>query len=184
MHGTRREPKHRLAITWALLFAALHLGCGYKLVRPPSAASGGAQPLVVSVPPLVNDSFEPGIDFLLTDALRREFLRRGGVRLVDAPGGADVVIEGRIHPLETFVTSVSSVTAALEQQVEVEVDLRARRSDGSEIPLANTSFVEWELYLESADVEAGRKNRKEALRQVARVIAIRFHEVLTAGLRP
>jgi hypothetical protein len=164
--------------------AALPLGCGYQLVRPPSAASGGSQPLLVSVPPLANDSFEPGIEFLLTDAVRREFLRRGGVRLVDAKGSADVVVEGRIHPLETFTTSVSSVAAALEQQVEVEVDLRAKRRDGSEISLSSTSFVEWELYLESADIEAARKNRQEALRQVASMIATRFHEVLAAGLRP
>lgn len=159
-------------------------GCGYKLVRPPGAATSGGQPLVVSVPPLVNDSFEPGVDALLTDALRREFLRRGGVRLVDATGNADIVVEGRIHPLETFVTSVSSVASALEHQVEVEVDLRARRRDGSEIQLASTSFIEWELYLDSADVEASRKNREEALRRVATMIATRFHEVLTASLRP
>ena len=86
--------------------------------------------------------------------------------------------------METFTTSVSSVAAALEQQVEVEVDLRAKRRDGSEIPLSSTSFVEWELYLESADIEAARKNRQEALRQVASMIATRFHEVLAAGLRP
>jgi hypothetical protein len=168
----------------ALLLALATAGCGYKFVRPPGAAAGGGQPLRVAVPPLQNDSFEQGIDVLLTDALRREFLRRGGVKLVDRSATADVVVEGRIHPLETFVTSVSSVAAALEQQVEVEVDLRAKRGDGSEIPLSSTSFVEWELYLESADVQAARKNRDEALRRVASVIATRFHEVLAAGLRP
>ncbi len=167
------------AVAWLAL-----AGCGYQLVRPPTAASGGAQPLRVAVPALVNDSFEPGVDALLTDALRREFLRRGGVSLVDSRANADIVVEGRIHPLETFVTSVSSVAAALEQQVEVEVDLAARRSDGSEVELSSNSFVEWELYLESADVQAARKNREEALRRVASVIATRFHEVLSAGLRP
>lgn len=184
MSGPRRQQKQILWFACVLAWTASLGGCGYKLVRPPSAATGGGQALLVSVPPLVNDSFEPGVDALLTDALRREFLRRGGVRLVDASGSADIVIEGRIHPLETFVTSVSSVAAALEHQVEVEVDLRARRSDGTEIQLASTSFVEWELYLESADVQAARKNRDEALRRVASMIATRFHEVLAASLRP
>lgn len=177
----------RLAIPtarWALcVLLGLLIGCGYTLVRPADLGGTSGAKVLVAVPPLTNDSFDPVVGPLLTDALRREFLRRGSIRLVD-PSKAEIVVAGRIHPLETFATSVSSVGAALEQQIEVEVDLRAERLDGSEIELASNSYKEWELYLESADLEAARKNRDEALRRVAAVIATRFHDVLSAGLRP
>ena len=168
-----------------LVAAALAVGaCGYRFVEPLSATGADGGALRVAVRPLTNESFEPGIDALVTDALRREFLRRGGVRLVDDPGQADISVGGAISELETYATSVSSVSAALEQQIEVSADLHARRRDGSEVALSSTAFREWELYLMSADIEASRKNRDEALRRVASVIATRFHEVFSASLSP
>lgn len=169
------------------VLALFVLGCGYQFVRAPTlgGGSGGSSGSIrIAVPALVNDSFDSKVAVLLTDALRRECLRRGVLRLVDASAAPDIVVVGRVLPIETFATSVSSVSAALEQQVEVEADLHAERGDGSEIQLPDTLFTEWELYLESADVEAARKNRDEALRRVASVIATRFHDVLTASLSP
>ena len=172
------------AVVRDVVLAGVASACGYKFVEAPPATGADGGALRVAVRPLTNDSFEPGIDALVTDALRREFLRRGGVRLVDNPERADIAVGGSISELETYATSVSSVSAALEQQIEVSADLHARRRDGSEVALSNTAFREWELYLLSADIEASRKNRDEALRRIAAVIATRFHEVFSASLRP
>ncbi len=180
-HGCRNAIP-RGALIGLCLSVLLLAGCGYKLVRAPTGAAA-ADRIAVAVPPLTNDSFDAGIGPMVTDALRREILRRGRLQLVD-PGKADVVVAGRIRPIETFPTSVSSVGAALEHQIELEVDLRAERLDGTEVALANNFYREWELYLESADLEAARKNRVEALRRVAAVIAVQFHDVLSAGLEP
>ena len=42
----------------------------------------------------------------------------------------------------------------------------------------NSALTGTELYLASADLEAGRKNRREALRRVADVLAARVHDAL------
>jgi hypothetical protein len=60
--------------------------------------------------------------------------------------------------------------------VSLTLDLHARRADGSEIPLDSRSLRETERYLASADVAALRRNREEALRRLASLIAVRVHD--------
>jgi hypothetical protein len=81
-----------------------------------------------------------------------------------------------VLPIETSSTSFSSVVLALEYQVSLALELAARRRDGSEIPLDRRSLRETERYLASADVEALRRNREEALRRVAGLLAVRVHD--------
>jgi hypothetical protein len=156
-----------------LVLACAAAGCGYQLVdyaRPEGAKRR------VALPTLRNDSYEPGVELLVADALRREFLRRGAFQLSDDPKTADVVISGSVLPLQTQSTSFSSVVLALEFQVSLTLELSARRSDGSEVALDSRSLRETERYLASADVNALRRNREEALRRIASVLAVRVHD--------
>jgi len=156
-----------------LLLACAAAGCGYQLVdyvRP----EGGARR--VALPTLRNDSYEPGVEFLVADALRREFLRRGAFQLTDDPGAADVVVSGSVRPIQTSSTSFSSVVLALEYQVSLTLELHAKRADGSEVALDPRSLRETERYLASADVGALRRNREEALRRLAGILAVRVHD--------
>ena len=54
-------------------------GCGYKLIdySEPIAGLGS-----VAIQTFKNESYEPGVEFVVADALRREFLRRGALILV------------------------------------------------------------------------------------------------------
>ncbi len=178
------EPRKIAVRGWAaLLITAVALGgCGYHLVR--TGQPLGADIGRVAVQPLRNDSYEPGLEVMVSDALRREFLRRGGVQLVDDPTRADLVLGGAVRPLDIRASAISAVTAALEYQVEMEIELSAQRGDGSVLTLDPPIFREWELYLASADVEAERKNRKEALRRLASVLAVRVHDALVTKLSP
>jgi hypothetical protein len=156
-----------------LVLACAAAGCGYQLVdyaRPPGAARR------VALPTLRNDSYEPGVEYVVADALRREFLRRGAFQLTDDPAAADVVVSGSVKPIVTRSTSFSSVVMALEFQVSLSLDLHAKRADGSEIPLDSRSLIETERYLASADVNALRRNREEALRRLASILAGRVHD--------
>jgi hypothetical protein len=154
-----------------LAFAAA--GCGYQLIdyaRPEGATRR------VALPTLRNDSYEPGVELLVADALRREFLRRGAFQLIDDPEAADVVVSGSVRPIQTSSTSFSSVVLALEYQVSLTLDLHAKRADGREVALDPRSLRESERYLASADVNALRRNRQEALRRIASVLAVRVHD--------
>ena len=65
-----------------LLLGAVVLGCGYAPVR---YGGGFGEVRSVAVATLRNDTHEAGAEYLVSDALRREFLRRRGVRLVEDP---------------------------------------------------------------------------------------------------
>ncbi len=129
-------------------------------------------------------SVEPGLEFVVADALHREFLRRGALRVVDDPARADVVLSGSVLPVLVQGRSFSSVVLALEYQVTLRLALEAKRADGVELALDPVALTETELYLASADIEAQRKNREEALRRIAGVLAVRVHEALYERFAP
>jgi hypothetical protein len=171
-------PALALAVAaWALLASP---GCaGYRVV---GARQGLGEVRRVAVEPLLNRSYEPGIERMVTDALVREFQSRGGASVVRDAAGADLVLSGEVEQILTRSRSFSSVELALEFEVELRVDLVARRADGSVVELDPSVLREWELYLASADVEVERKNREEALRRLSALLATRVHDALSERL--
>jgi hypothetical protein len=156
------------------------LGCsGYRMV---GARTGLGDVQRVAVEPLLNRSYEPGIERLMTDALVREFQRRGGASVVRNPAGADLVLSGSVEPLTTRSRSFSSVELALEFEVELRILLVAKRPDGTVVDIDGSVLQDWELYLASADVEVERKNREEALRRLSTLLATRVHDALSERL--
>ncbi|MCH2186574.1 hypothetical protein MK280_11955, partial [Myxococcota bacterium] len=74
---------------------------------------------------------------------------------------------------------------AIEFTVVVRIDpVLVRNSDGQKLKLDRLSRSAREVYLASFDLEVSRKNREEALRRIAAVLADRIYddvEVLTTG---
>jgi hypothetical protein len=141
--------------------------CGYRL------AAGDLRDVgTVAVVTPRNDTSEPGLDLLVADVLRRELLRRSGARLAEQPDAAGVVVRGRVVRVETSARAYSSVVLALEYEATLELELRADR--GGEALVAPVHLQDSERYLSSSDVESLRRNREEALRRVAGVLASRF----------
>ncbi len=157
------------------------IACGYQLVR---YGGGLGEVRSVAIRTFANDSYEPGVEYTVADALRREFLRRRGVRLIEDPGAADLVLSGRVEDVSVSGRSFSSVLLALEFQLTVDLELRATLRDGSEVPFDAAALRESERFLASADVEAERKNREEAVRRVASLLAGRVYDGLAEALAP
>lgn len=178
----RALPPRALVLAGLLAVAASAslLGCaGYQMV---GGGAGLGDVRRIAVQPLANRSYEPGIERMVTDALVREFQRRGGAAVVRDPAGADLVISGTVQPVVTRSRSFSSVELALEFEVELAVDLVAERPDGTAVDLDRSVLRDWELYLASADVEVERKNREEALRRLSTLLATRVHDALSERL--
>lgn len=169
----------------SLLLAAClgHAGCfaGYEVVRYQNAL-GDVK--TVAIEALANRSFEPGAEAIVSDAIVSEFLRRGALELVDDKEAADLVIGGVVEDVAIQSRSFSSIQFALEYAVTVRLKLDVRRRDGSEVELDDRSMQESDLYFASADVEAMRKNREEAMRRVAVTLAGRLHDGLFARAVP
>ena len=167
-------------VAWVGLAAVAGLaGCGYQFVRY-GRSLRDVKTLAIRTPR--NDSYEPGIEYVVAEALREEAIRRGALRLLESPGAADVRLGGSVLPIETVRAAVSSVVMALEYEVTLKLDLDVTRRDGTRVPLDARLLFESERYLASADVEATRKNRTEALRRLAHVLAGRVMDVLLESL--
>ena len=160
-------------IVAGLLCTVVVAGCGYRLLR-----QADGRDVTVSVVTLDNDSVEPGVELTVTRAIRQEFLRRAAPRLVSDPSSADWVIRGRVRPLDVRPNSFDTVSLALEYRVELTLELEVADSEGRPMSIDPTALEESELYLASADAEAARKNRDEALRRIADVLAGRIHDAI------
>jgi len=153
------------------LFAAC-LGCAYELV------GGAPGERLIAVTTLANDTLEPGVELMLSEALRRELTRRDPFRLVEDPERADLEIRGRVRALETTSRSFSASVRAVEYSVAMQLELDVRSRDGVRVPLDPRALSESEIYLASADLEVSRKNREEALRRLAALLAQRIYDQL------
>lgn len=162
-----------LRVFVSLALALALVGCGYSLVRYPKRGEA----LAVAVQTFQNKSYDPGFEILVSDALRRELARRGALRLVNNPGVASYILSGTIQSIDTGRRSFSSVVGTLEFEVQVALEVELSRP-GTEITVDNRVLRESEAYLASADIEVTRKNREEALRHVAGVMATRIHDVI------
>ena len=97
--------------------------------------------------------------------------------LVPDPQDADLSLRGRVLRIRTQPRSFSAVVLALEYSVTLEVDIEARLS-GERLAIDSGAFRETEIYLASADLEAGRKNRDEALRRISSLLAARVYDAI------
>jgi hypothetical protein len=166
---------------WVVLALVALPGCGYQLV---GGGRGLSEFRSMAIGTPRNDSVQPGLEYLVADALRRELLRRGGTDLSDDPAEADLVVTGSVRPLELRAASLSSVIFALEYEVTLSLQLVAQRRDGTELPVETRALRESERFLASADVEAQRKNRQEAVRRLAQILAVRFFDSIAEVAEP
>ena len=169
------------ALVWILAPVLVGSGCGYQIVRYRDALGDARRVAIVG---LVNDSFEPGLDSLVSDAISREFLRRGALEVVSDPETADLIVNGTVDRLQTRSESFSSIEFVLEFRVTLRLDLEVARRDGTRIRIGKRALRESEFYQASADVEVTRTNRKEALERLAGILAGRFHDALYERITP
>ena len=105
-------------------------------------------------------------------------LRRGRIRLVEDREDADYVLSGSVLRLETRGRSFSSLVATLEFVVIMSLSLELEINGGARLQLDSRALEESEIYLASADVEAARTNRSEALRRLSSVLASRVRDAV------
>ncbi len=164
-----------------VLALSLVSGCGYSVVRYADALGDTRR---VAIRGIANETYEPGVDHLMTEALTREFHRRRALTVVSDPTQADLVIGGEVDRLQTDSSSFSSIQFAVEYQITMYLALDIRRRDGSEVAIDPNALKESEIYLASSDIEVTRKNRQEALRRVASLLAGRIHDALFERMTP
>lgn len=141
--------------------------------------------MTLDVTTFENDTLEPGIELMLGSALRSEFARPGLVRGVVKAASPDYTLEGQVKSVTTSSRTLTTQIRAIEFTVVVRIEpVLVRNADGRKLKLDRLSRSADEVYLASFDLEISRKNREEALRRIAAVLADRIYddvEILTAG---
>lgn len=161
-------------VSTALLGAGLLACFGYvPLGRPPGL--GDARDIEIRM--FANRTAEPGVERLLADALQEEFLRRG----VLAPrysGGASgaLVLDGQIREVRVQPTAFSSVALALEDRLELVIEVAITRA--GEVVWASDGLSEGERFPASADPQVYETAKEQALRRIAAGLAARIHDEL------
>ena len=166
-------PRLALAIS-----AALALGCGYRLVGGDGLPAGEPRAIAISI--FENRSAEPGFERMIADALSEEFARRGQLRPVweqqSAPEG--FALHGVVREVRVEPSAFSSVGLALENRIEVELEISLVRGPGRELVWRHSPLVLREVFLSSADAQVRHSNREQALRRLASDTAGRIHDEL------
>ncbi len=168
---------HRIALirlkTVLILLAGL--GCGYHLVD----ASGAFGPDVrrIEIDWFENLSTEPDFGRMLGDALAEEFTRRGVLTPVYG-GAGDLFLTGVVREVEVRSSSFSSVALAIEDSLEVTLDVKVVRATTGEPVLRQEGLRLVERFLASADPNVYESNKEQALRRLTSEIAGRIHDEL------
>jgi outer membrane lipopolysaccharide assembly protein LptE/RlpB len=144
-------------------------GCGYHLAGkdthlPPGVTS-------VAIPTLVNQTLEPGIEIVFTQAFLQEFIKDKRVKVVDRKE-ADSILEGVIKSFYVYSVSYDKSGYALEYQTVVTMDITLKRKNG-EILWQDKDVLEREWYQTNPSVIATEDNRVNAIQQTASSIAER-----------
>ena len=158
-----------------ILALLLGVACGYRPMAVPEDA--GSE---IELRMLENRSAEPGVERLLADALHEEFQRRGALEpRTGARGRTErLVLQGVVREVNLQHSGFSSVALALEDQLEVILDVAVTRGSGGELVWARDAWAQRERFTASADPQVYQSNKTQALRRMAAYVASRIHDEL------
>ena len=165
-----------LCALWVFLLA-LAPSCGYRPV--PSRLPDGLTKVYVK--PFENASTELLLGAWITEELRREFARGGGI-LLSGPEDADLVVEGRVAEVLTSGLSYARYDQAVERRILVRLEARLLRPGDGSVLWKTDGLVREEAFLVGRTVEETERLKTAALRKLARDVAeILFHRAVEAA---
>ena len=166
------------AATAALLTAGLALACGYQIVSGTRIFGEDVQQLEIQM--FENRSDEPGLEWMIGEALMEEFLRRGQLHTVHSgeTTTSQVVLRGVVQQVAVRPSAFSSVAISVEDSIEVTVDVNLRRVDTGDVVWQRVGLVAREQFLSSPDPLVHETNKEMALLRVSTLIAESVHDGL------
>jgi hypothetical protein len=175
--GRRGSLSRAAALAAAFLLLALPAlqgaGCGWRFSGPTDAIPEDLT--TVAIPLWENQTSEPGLDTMFTNAAVKEFSTKGWLKPV-AMDRADTILEGRIEFIDIQPLSFSSVAIELENRVRVTASATLRRKDDASILWSSSRLVGEEEYDATPDFNVNLRNREQALRKLATDMAGAVHD--------
>ncbi len=164
----------KTALTGFLLFLGIW-GCGYRLEG--MGTSLPPEIRTITIPTLVNDTLEAGIENVLTKAVIREFNLDRRLKVVRGKE-ADSILTGSIQEFSIWSISYDAAGLALEYRAQVTMGLTLRRVDTDEILWEAPSLREIEQYRVTSDVLTNEARKREAIEEIAKQLAETIHDLI------
>lgn len=155
-----------------ILICSLFQTCGYRFVH---YGSEGELPRSIAIPLFSNATTEPNLEYLITSAIRNEFIKNGRIKVVPEDQ-ADVVMTGRVTKIYTTDVAHDAVEHTTETRVYVTVDLRCKDSKTGNIIWQDNQFTYYEEFRRKGDAFEDYNRRKAALEYLAEQMAQRIHD--------
>lgn len=170
--------KTKEKLLFLLILASASVACGYHFVGRETNLPIDIQSL--AIPIFINQTDQLGLESEITRALVDKFIssKRLAVR---AQKDAEAVLNGRVKSFQTTSVAVAKgflVTAGYRATVTIEIMLK-KQSNGQ--ILAKEEISEGWNYPVGADLAQTEYNKKEAIRQIALLLAERVHELVLGG---
>lgn len=120
-------------------------GCGYTLVGVPPP--GSATRIAIVVPPMLNQTREPGLEHRMTAALRRAVMQHPRLYLA-----SDVLashhLQGTVKRVQVFAVSFDESDKVVQYRIESAIRIRLVQRD-AEVPALEQEISAWAEYLVS-----------------------------------
>ena len=151
-------------------------GCGYRLSGAKADLPEGIK--TVAVPPFENRTLEPDLGVVMAEAMQREILRRGMVKIAPSDK-ADAVLTGRIDSIRLTPVGYDSKGFTTAYQVRVEVS--ARLVQGGKTIWSINKLVENEEIKVDSNIPDDLVRREKVLVGVAEDVAEQIHISMVEG---
>lgn len=174
-------PKGPLLKRFSVILLLLALwGCGYHIAGSEKPASRGFY--AVAIPIFDNRTSEPQAEFIFTEALRREFLKRGGLRLVPVQE-ADVVFRGKIIKLAATDVAHARFNQAIESRFFVTLDVRCEDRRTGTIIWQDNQLTYSRSYPYGETATDSYQGRRAALEYIAERVAERIYDRFVESIK-
>lgn len=141
--------------------------CGYRFAGGEGLPQG-VERLYIQL--LENKTTEPGIDIVITNELKNEFIQKYRGVLVEKEV-AEAILSGAVVGIQTQTVSRRGALRALERSVDMSIDLTLINSDGQRIWFAKGITRSDTYSVVSGDKETTERNKRNALKDLAERIA-------------
>ncbi len=152
--------------------------CGYRFVGQETNLAANIKTL--AIPLFVNQTGELGLESEITQALRERFIASKRL-VIQREKNADLILKGKVKSFNTTSVAVTKgllVTSGYRAMITIEVTLQRLR-DGQVI--WRDELNEGWNYPVGVDLMQTDQNKKEAIRQIALLLAERIHEMVFGG---
>ncbi len=168
----------QIRIGWLMVMMLCFVcSCGYHLAGLNNGNSDGIQSVAVSL--FSNETTEPNIEFMFTQALRDEFLKRGRIKLTSEEK-ADAIFKGRVIRIYTTDVAHTGVEQTSETRIFVTVDVKCEDKRSGEIIWQDNQLTLYEEYERGLEASEGYNKRVVALKYLAQQVAERIYDRFTS----